>query len=224
LKVSPLSNAREIVMVRTDILEVETKFFLQPAETIVTEANEIEKEVLRHAQINETTRQRLLQRLAMARLTVGDVTKLAKSFMQLPPPLDPVDQRADRAVTRWVATASLLAHVGKIKESCDALTYAADQWASQNRTLIAVPLHMRAALTCTLANATQAARHLKNARQSIPEALPRDHRYRRIVEHIEQITHAKNATEIEHAQRVLAKELGAPGLSTTHPALLGLVF
>jgi eukaryotic-like serine/threonine-protein kinase len=224
LNLFPLANVREIVMVRTDILEVETKFFLQPAEIIIAEANAIEKEVLRYAEINDTTRQRLLQRLAMARLTVGDVTKLAKSIMQLPPPLDPIDQRADRAVTRWIATASLLAHVGKMKESCDALTYAADQWASQNRTLISVPLHLRAALTCTLASAPQAARHLKNASQSIPETIPSDHRYRRVLQYVEQIAHAKNAAEIEHAQRGLAEQLGVPRMTTTHPALLGLVF
>ncbi len=224
LKVSPLSNLREIVMVRTDILEVETKFFLQPPETIIANANDIEKEVLRYAEINDTTRQRLLQRLAMARLTVGDATKLAKSVMQLPPPLDPIDQRADRAVTRWVATASLLASVEKMKESCDALTYAVDQWGTQNRTLINVPLHLRAALNCTLANATQAAQHLKNTRQLIPESMPSDHRYRRILQYIEQIMRAKNIVEIQQAQRVLAKELSAPGLSNSHPALLGLIF
>jgi eukaryotic-like serine/threonine-protein kinase len=211
------------LFVAIDRLETESKYFLRTAEAILADADSMEKTVIGRTDLEKPTRDRFMQRLANVRLTFGDHAALAVSVLALPPPLETENQRADRAATRWIATASLLAATGKLREACDALGFAADRFGPKNRVLVAVPLHLRAALVCALAGSADATRHLASARAATPDTLPANHRLRLVSAHVDRVIRS-GATDTVRSQRELADGLGMPTLANAHPALLGLVF
>jgi eukaryotic-like serine/threonine-protein kinase len=217
-------DERQALLAQIDLLEAEARFFVKPVDALLSDANSIERAVIASSVIDESTRNRLLQRLAMVRIGSGDASKLAKSVIELPPTLELGLQRSDRFATRWTATASLLAASGKYNEACDALTFAADQTASKTRVLIGVPLRLRAGLMCTLAGRPERLRHLTLAKAAIPESLPRTHRYRYLIAHLERLAYATTVDEIVQSQKILADQLNTPALVNAHPALLGPVF
>ncbi len=212
------------LFIRIDLLETDSKYFLRSGKEIIANAIELETSVLLTKDIEPATRDRYLQRLAFVRATFGDVSALAASVHKLPPPLELGNQRPDRAATRWIATATVLAATGRVGEACDALNFAADRLGEKNRVLIATPLYLRRALVCILARSPDTATHLSTARGSMPESLPTTHRLRKVYAHIERIAAAKDNEEITQSQNQLANELHAPELSKLNPALLGLVF
>jgi eukaryotic-like serine/threonine-protein kinase len=216
-------RSREI-FVQIDILEVQTKFFLLPPDEILSEASSLEKAIAARPEIDQSARDRYLQRIAMVRVTHGDASALAKSVATLPPSIDLKDQRPDRAATRWTASATLLAATGKFGEACDALNFAADRVGEKNRVLVAAPLYMRRALFCMLAGSKDTERHLRIARASLPDTLPKTHRLWRVLDHLDRVARAKNGEEIARSQRQLAMELNSPGVANVSPALIGLVF
>jgi eukaryotic-like serine/threonine-protein kinase len=210
------------LFVRIDRLETESKYLLRAADAMLYDVAEVERAVRSLKDLEIATRDRFLQRLAMVRLTFGDFESLGRSVVTLPPTLEDVNQRADRAATRWIATASFLAAVGKTQNACDALSFAADRFGARNRTLVAVPLYLRAALTCALAGSPEAARHLAQARAATPDTLPGNHRLRLITAHVERVVRS-GGSETAQSQRDLADALAMPDLVKAHPALLGLI-
>jgi eukaryotic-like serine/threonine-protein kinase len=224
LKTMKPTSDKDIVSVSIDLLEVQAKWLSAPAAAILSEASVLEREVKALVDIETPIRLRLLQRLAMVRLTFGETSALAESVIALPAPMEPINQRADRAVNRWVGVGSLLAATGKLSEACDAFGFAADQWGAQNRVLIAAPLYLRTALICAFSNSPHKERHLAKARQSLPPTLPAGHRLRHILDHVERVARAKTVQDVEQSQRQLAAQLNMPALVKQHSALLGLLF
>jgi eukaryotic-like serine/threonine-protein kinase len=217
-------NLSSQLFTRIDLLETETKYFLRPSQAILTDALALEKEVAGAESVAKTTRDRYLQRLALVRVTFGDVGGLAKNVLDLPAPSLQADQRPDRAITRWVATASLLAAQTQYDEACRTLDAATNTWGEQNRVLVAAPLYLRRALFCMLAGSPDTAKHLAIARTSIPDAIPATHRLRRVYEHLERSAYARDQNEVIASQRRLAEALRIPQVADLNPALLGLIF
>jgi eukaryotic-like serine/threonine-protein kinase len=215
-------KSREL-FVRIDKLETESKYFLRPASVVFAEAANLERAAIALTELDAATRDRFLQRIAFVRITFGDPESLSRSVVTLPPSLDTLNQRADRAATRWTAVASVLAATGKMQSACDALSFASDHFGARNRTLVAVPLHLRAALTCALAGSANAATHLSRARAATPDTLPAKHRLRLVTEHVDRVVRSKGS-DVMRSQYELAEALGMSPLATAHPALLGLVF
>jgi tetratricopeptide (TPR) repeat protein len=224
LKQLKTPDEQRALMARIDLLESETKYFLRPAQAILADALSIEKDVIASQAITKAIRDRYMQRLAMVRATFGDIAGLAKSVLDLPAPSLQDDQRPDRAITRWSATATLLAAQGKYGEACSALDTAANTWGERNRVLVAAPLYLRRALFCMLAGSPDVVKHLAVARSAIPDTIPATHRLRRVYEHLERSAYAKDRSEIVESQRRLAEALRIPQIGDVHPALLGLVF
>jgi hypothetical protein len=138
--------------------------------------------------------------------------------------MEVTNQRVDRAVTRWAATAALLSATGRATDACNALTYAADQWGAKNRVLVAAPLYLRAALNCALVDSPEKSRMLQLARAAIPATLPTGHRLRRVLEHVERVAANNDAAAVARSQQLLAEQLNVAPVVSAHPALPGLFF
>ncbi len=210
--------------VRIDILETQSKYLLERSDAILQRAIQIEREILAAATLDKAATDRLLQRVALVRLTFGDSTALVRSVAALPPPKEPAGQRPARAATRWLALASLHAATGNYADACSAASFAADNFGSKLQALVAAPIELRRTLFCMLNGSQQSAAFLASARRALPPELPREHRLWRVFEHLERAGQSQSKDEVVQSQRILAKELGIPGIALLHPALLGLIF
>lgn len=228
-KQSRLESARtrsesDELFVRIDILETLSKYQLEKSDVILQRAVQVERDILAADSLDKTTTERLLQRVALVRLTFGDSTALVRSVAALPPPKEAAGQRPSRAATRWLALASLHASNGNYADACSAASFAADNFGSKLQTLVAAPIELRRTLFCMLSGSPQTTAHLAAARRALPAELPRDHRLWRVFEHLERSARSQTKDEVLASQGILARELNIPGIATLHPALLGLVF
>ncbi len=210
--------------VQIDILETQSKYLLEGGETILQRAAQTEREILTAKTLDKSTTDRLLQRVALVRLTFGDSTALVRSVAALPPPKETAGQRPTRAATRWLALASLHAANGSFSDACSAASFAADNFGHKLQALVAAPIELRRALFCMLSGNQQTQAYLVSARRALPVELPREHRLWRVLEHLERSARSQTKDEVLESQRILARELSIPGIASLHPALLGLIF
>jgi len=220
LSMTPPDTATALVSLFDD-LEVRIKRGKVPPLTLLDAIRDVEGKLANEPRIPPLQAANLSARLVTMYLATGDLRAAHGTWLSLPAT---GDLYADpRTAARHVVTeAALKAAADDPGGACAAMSALLERAPPADPEYDTVLRHLRRALYCTLAGATDAAVHRREAVSLIPRSLPPDHRLRAIARYIEALAEHPQKAPAAMLKRLAAETLDVSEANIIHPSIPGL--